>query len=131
MSSTQFAKRLAADPHLQAPVQRAAQAGGPSQYSVLTEAAVVALMFPIAKYVLTTFGLPWLHEVQRYSELQRRKVHEWIDAKYREEGIDPDAAEAASTALCDELERVTDTSARASWERLREVLDSSSESSDG
>lgn len=130
MTHPRFSQLLADDPHLASPIRRAAQAGRPARYSVLTEAAVVALMFPIVKHVLTTIGLPWLHELRRYSELQRRKLHEWIDTECRKERIDPDAAEAASNALCEELERITDASARASWESLRDVLIKSSVNSE-
>ena len=84
-------------------------------------------MFPIVRYLLTNVGLPWLHELRRYSELHRRKVHEWIDEKHREEGFDPDSAEAASKALIDQLEQTTDLGARAAWERLAQLIKSSPE----
>jgi len=64
---------------------------------VVVEAAVVALMFPIVQYIVVQIGLPWLHELKRYSEVQRQKVHEWIDEQSRAEGLDPDAVEAAAT----------------------------------
>jgi len=103
-------------------MRRASSAGGPKQFGVITEAAVVALMFPLVKYVLTHIGLPWLHELKRISELQRQKLHQWIDQRYREEGFDPDAAEAAGDALCDELQATTDAEARGAWQRLLELF---------
>ena len=87
----------------------------PEQFGVGVDAAVVALMFPIVRFIVVQIGLPWLYELKRYSELQREKVHRWIDEQSRVEGIDPDAAEAASEALCKELEQTTGASARASW----------------
>ncbi len=122
MNHEQFSEVVLADPHLAEPLRRAAKAGRPQQFGLLLDAAVVALMFPIAKYILTSFALPWLHELKRYSELERRKVHEWIDEKYREEGFLPDAAEAASDALCDQLEKTTNADARSAWEGLTELI---------
>jgi len=130
ITSTQFAKVLNDDPHLFVPVQLAAKSGRPAHYGVISGTAVDVLMFPIATYLLKHIGLPWLNELRRYSELQRRKLHEWIDTRYQEEGFDPDVAEASSAALCDELERITDASARASWERLRDMVMGPSNTSD-
>jgi hypothetical protein len=84
--------------------------------------AGVVLLFPIARYVLCHIGLPWLHEAKRYSELWRQKFHHWIDSAYRKHGMDPDAAEAAGEALRQELEQITDESAKESWQRLAELL---------
>jgi hypothetical protein len=122
MNRDEFAREVAADPNLSGPIGRAAGAARPGQYTVVVEGAAVVLMFPIVRYLLVHVGLPWLYELKRYSELQRERLHRWIDEQYRAEGFDPDAAEAASEALCDELERTTDLSARASWERLTELL---------
>lgn len=126
MNQDQFSKLIAEDPRLAEPIAAAARAAPKREFGLLTGAAAVALMFPIVRYLLTNVGLPWLHELKRYSELHRRKVHAWIDAKYREEGFDPDAAEAASTALIDRLEETTDLGARAAWERLAQSIKSSS-----
>ncbi len=120
--SVEFAATIAADPNLKGPIERAGQSARPGQYSVVVESAVVALMFPIVQYIVVQIGLPWLYELKRYSELQRRKVHQWIDERSRAEGLDPDAAEAASEALCQELEETTGASARVSWEHLAELL---------
>jgi hypothetical protein len=131
MNHTQFVAAIAADANLARPIGRAAKAARPGQYTVVAEAAVVALMFPLIRYVLVHGGLPWLHELTRYSELQREKVHRWIDAHHCAEGLDPDAAEAASDALCEELEQITDTSARASWEHLAAVMKAGEEPENG
>ena len=122
MNRQQFQEAVAGNAHLSGPIERAARAGRPQQFSVVTEAAIVALMFPLATYVLTQIGLPWLYELKRYSELQRQKLHDWIDAKYREEGFDPDAAEAAGNALLEELEQTTDEAARGAWQRLTQLM---------
>jgi hypothetical protein len=92
------------------------------------DAAAVAPVFPVAQYVLTRIGLPWLYELKRYSELQRQKLHAWIDAQYREQGFDPDKAEAAGDALMQELEQTTAAAAQGSWERLKESLAEGSDS---
>lgn len=63
-----------------------------------------------------------ISELQRYSELQRQKFHEWTDRHYREEGFDPDTAEAAGEALCREREATTDAHARLGWERLAALV---------
>lgn len=122
MNKSQFETIVLANPQLAEPLRKAAKAGQPQQFGLLLDAAVVALMFPIAKFILTNFAVPWLHELKRYSELERQKVHEWIDEKYHEEGFDPDAAEAASDALCDHLEQTTNAATRAAWGRLAELM---------
>jgi hypothetical protein len=132
MDRNEFAVVIAADPNLEGPIERAGQAARPgTQFTVVAEAAVVALMFPIVRYIVVQIGLPWLHELKRYSELQRQKVHKWIDEQSRAEGLDPDAAEAASEALCKELEQTTNASARASWERLAQLMKAGTDKTDG
>jgi hypothetical protein len=122
MDCNEFSAFIAADPNLKGPIERAGKLGRPEQFAMVTEVAVVTLMFPIVRYILLHISLPWLNELKRYSELQREKVHRWIDERSRAEGIDPDAAEAASEALIRELERTTGASARASWERLAKFM---------
>jgi hypothetical protein len=122
MNRTEFVATIAADPNLKGPIERAGQAARPGLYTVVVEAAAVAMMFPIVQYIVVQIGLPWLYELKRYSEFQRQKVHQWIDERSRAEGLDPDAAEAASEALCQELEETTSASARASWERRAKLL---------
>jgi hypothetical protein len=123
MDQQEFAATVAADPNLSGPIERAAQAAGPEQYSLVAGAAVV-LMFPIARYVLVEIGLPWLYELRRYSDLWRQKFHTWVDEQAVKQGLDPDAVEAAGDALRAELEKTTDRSARRSWERLATLLKS-------
>jgi hypothetical protein len=122
MDSDEFRRLVFADRELGETVREAARAGRPQQYSVVTEAMVIALMFPIVAYVVKNIGLPWLYELKRYSELQRSRVHQWIDERHRDEGFDPDAAEAASDALLEKLESTTNQTARAAWQRLAELL---------
>ncbi len=122
MDRDEFRDAIAADPNLSRPIERAAQAARPEQYSVVVEAAVVGLMFPVVRYVLIEIGLPWFYELKRYSELQRQRLHQWIDDQSRKKGLDPDATEAASEALCAELEQTVDQAARTSWEHLAALL---------
>jgi len=131
MTREEFQRVVSADPQLAEPINAAAASGRAQQFSVLTEAAVIALMFPVARYLFTSFALPWLQEARRYSELQRRKVHEWIDARYRDEGFDPEQAEAASDALIERLESTTDRSARSAWERLAGLFAEADDVADG
>lgn len=95
------------------------------QFGGWNEAAAVVFVLPLVAYVLKHVGLPWLHEGVRYSELFRQRVHRWIDSQYREHGFDPDQAEAASDALCKELEQATAAPARTAWERMLKVVKSS------
>lgn len=131
MTRGEFQRVVSTDPHLAEPIQAAAESGRSKQFGVLSEAAVIALMFPVARYILSSFALPWLHELNRYSELQRQKLHEWIDTSYRDEGFDPEQAEAASDALIEHLEATTDQSARAAWERLAELFPAGDDAADG
>ncbi|MDA1052865.1 MAG: hypothetical protein O3C40_20625, partial [Planctomycetota bacterium] len=121
MNREEFETIVLADPKLAEPI-RAAAGTTQRQYSVIAEAAVIALMFPVVKLLLTRIGLPWLAELGRYSELQRQRLHEWIDDKYREEDLDPEQAEAASDALIAHLGSTTDRTARSAWERLAALL---------
>jgi len=122
MTQEEFQEFVAQDAHVAGPLGRAARKMQPARFGLPTEAALVVVLFPLVQYMLTKFGLPWLSELRRYSEVQRRRVHEWIDEHYREHGYDPDAAEAASDALVDELEATTDAQSRQSWEKLAGLL---------
>ncbi len=122
MTIEEFAHIIAADPHLSGPLELAALRARRQQFSLVTEAAVLALLFPVARFILTRVGLPWLHEAQRFSELQRQRFGQRIDDKYRQYGFDPEEAEAAGNALCAELAQTTDQNARAAWERLTDLL---------
>ncbi len=86
------------------------------------ELAMIALMFPVASFVITRIGLPWLYEAERYAELWRRKFHRWIDGEYERHNLDPDEAEAVGEALRRELQATSDTDARAAWERLANLM---------
>ena len=118
MTHEEFEQLILADPQLADPILAAANASGHKKFSPLTEAALIAFMFPVLRYLLTRIGLPWLSEFGRYSELQRRRLHQWIDDRYRDEGFDPEQAEAVSDALIERLEATTDRSARDAWQAL-------------
>jgi hypothetical protein len=126
MTREEFQRIVATEPQVRGVVERAGRAGSKAsttrQFAFVAEAAAVALMFPIARYVLVNIGLPWLSELKRYSELQRQKVHAWIDECFLAEGLDPYVAEAASNAFCQELEQTTAADARAAWERLADLM---------
>lgn len=80
MIREEFERMALADPQLAEPIRESAQSARAKQFGVLTEAAVIALMFPIAQFLLARIGLPWLSELGRYSEMQRQRVHEcrWL-----------------------------------------------------
>ncbi len=126
MTREEFPRVVAAEPLVRGVVERAGRAGRKRsitrEFGLVTETAAVALMFPIVQYVLVNIGLPWLSELKRYSELQRQKVHAWIDECFLEEGLEPDAAEAASNAFCRELEETTAADARAAWEHMAKLM---------
>jgi len=46
------------------------------RYDAAMEAAIVALVFPVVRHLLANIGLPWMRELSRYTELDRRKVLE-------------------------------------------------------
>ena len=123
MTPDEFQQLVASDPYLSRAIGAAAGAGRKTtRFGGVTEAALVVLMFPLVQFVLREIGLPWLHELRRFSELQRQRVHDWIDDQHHHHGFDPDEAEAASDALLAELERATDRPARSAWERLAGLI---------
>ena len=91
-------------------------------FDLAVEAAGLVLLFPLIRFMLMEIGLPWLTTLKRYSELQRRQVEDWIDRQAESKGVDPEALEAASRKLIQELERTSEARARKQWERLRELL---------
>jgi len=124
MTREEFQKIVSDDPVISRPIVRAAvRAGLRAQFSAgpLPEPTSI-VMFVVTLFLLKNIGLPWLHEVSRYSELWRQKFHAWIDGEYRKHGLDPGQAEAAGKALRSELEAVTGADARGAWERFRDLL---------
>jgi hypothetical protein len=122
MTEDQFQQLVGQDAHLAAALKRAGQKLQPAQFGFTMEAATVVLLFPLVHFILTTIGLPWLHELRRYSELHRQRAHEWISENYRRYGLDPDGADAATNALMDELQRTSDSQTRGSWEKLLALM---------
>ncbi len=129
MNESDFEELVLQDETLRKSINRSAYHYSPPGYagSGLTEAASIALLFPIVKYILTHIGLPWLHEVTRYSELWRLKFHKWIDSQYEDDKIEIARVTAVSNALRQELESMTDASARESWERLAALIKNAKE----
>lgn len=91
-------------------------------FGTVTDVAALVLLFPLIRFMLMEIGLPWLTTLKRYSELQRRQVEDWIDRQAESKGLNPEALEAASRKLIQELERTSEARARKQWERLRELL---------
>ena len=122
MTPDEFQVFAEANPAVRAALQGAISATPSSSYTGLTEAAVLVLFFPLARYLLTEIGLPWLTSLKRYSDVQRQRVERWIDSEALGQGLDPDQVEAASKQLMEELEKSQDIGAQQQWERLAELL---------
>lgn len=124
MTREEFEQLVSQNPFLSTSIRSAAAAIPASRdtFGPAGELAAIAVLFPVVVFVVKEIGLPWLHELKRYSELWREKFHNWVDEQYRKHGLDPEAAEAAGAALRRELESVTDGGARKSWERFAELL---------
>ena len=122
MTPDEFQAFAEANPAVRAALQGAISATPTRSYTGLTEAAALVLLFPLARFLLTEIGLPWLTALKRYSEVQRQRVVRWIDSEARGHGLDPDQIEEASKRLMDELETSQDIGARRQWERLTELL---------
>jgi hypothetical protein len=125
MTPKEFEQLVSQDPALAEPIINAARSITPRTRGTFgaAELAGIALFFPVVKYIIKNFGLPWLHEAKRYSELWRHKFHNWVNEQYSKHGMDPDEIEAAGEVLVKELEGVTDSTAQKSWERLAELLE--------
>ncbi len=110
-------------PAIQQSLQRAMGATRSQSYAIgIPEAVGLVVLYPLVRYLLVNIGLPWLATLKRYSEVQRQRVEAWIDEHADEHGMDPDAVEAASKKLLEELEQTTDMGAKQQWERLMELL---------
>lgn len=128
MTKDEFEKLVKSDPALEGPMTLAARAAQPQARATFGPVdaalggAAIALLWPVASYVVSAIGLPWAYEAKRYSELFRLKFHKWINEQYERHGFNPDEAEAAGEELRRQLEQVTDAGARASWERFQDML---------
>jgi len=103
-------------------LQRASQAAPAKGLGVATDMVALVLLFPLVRFLLMEIGLPWLATLKQYSEVERRRVEDWIDRHAESHGLDPDQVEAASRQLMEELEQTTGAGARQQWEQLRELL---------
>lgn len=88
----------------------------------ISEAILLSTLLPLTSYVIREIGLPWLHEVKRYSELWRLKFDTWIDQQYKDNNIDKEQARLAGDKLRAELEATTDPQLQASWQRVTQLL---------
>lgn len=122
MTPDEFQTFADANPAVNAALQSAISATPTRSYTGLTEATALVLFFPLARFLLTEIGLPWLTTLKRYSEVQRQQVESWIDGEALGQDLDPDQVEAASRQLMEELEASQDIGARQQWERLTELL---------
>ena len=122
MQSQAFEAFLSEHSEVLATLQRAAQAAPAKDFSTAIDMATLVLLFPLVRFLLMDIGLPWLVTLKRYSEVQRRRVEDWIDQHARSHGLDPDAIEAASRELMQELEQTKGADARTQWELLADRL---------
>jgi hypothetical protein len=124
MTNDEFLLLLEKDPALARPIHAATckLPGQAMAFGSPTEWAAIAVIFPVAVFIVRNIGLPWLHEASRHSELWRLKFHEWIDTQYEKEGFDPDEAEVFGEALRVELEHANDEATRTAWEQLSALV---------
>ncbi len=127
MQSREFQEFLSGHDSVRNALQRASEAAPAKGFGPVTEMATLVLLFPLVRFILMEIGLPWLTTAKKYSELQRRRVEDWVDRKATTHGLDPDQVEAASRELVAELERTTGADARSQWEQLEKLLQSNSE----
>ena len=134
MTQKDFERFVSQEPAVAGALAGVAQAGGQrtrgGTFGSPAELAAVAVLFPVASYIVKHIGLPWLHTAARYAELWRLKFDRWIDEQHRTQGFDPDQAEALGQALRRELESTTDQAARSAWQRLADLLGKESEERD-
>ena len=126
MTREEFQTIISQDPALAGPLKKAAGAVQSQRFGILGEAALIAFMLPIARFILKDIGLPWLCDAGRYAKLWQLKFERWVDTQYQKHGFDPDKAETAGNALRKELEQITDKAARASWEQVSKQFGESS-----
>jgi len=105
MQAQDFEAFLTEHEALRGTLQRAARAAPAKGFGVAIDMASLVLLFPLVRYLLMEIGLPCLTPLKRYSELQRCRVEDWIDQQAQSHGLDPDAVEAASRQLMEDLER--------------------------
>ncbi len=122
MTPDEFKAFAEVNPAVNAALQSAISTTPTRSYTGLTEATALVLLFPLARFLLTEIGLPWLTTLKRYSEVERQRVESWIDNQALGQGLNPDQVEAASKQLMEELEKSQDIGARQQWERLAELL---------
>lgn len=128
MTRDEFAQFISDHPALKTQLDQAYQAAPSTKsFGPITDAAVLALMYPVAVFVVRDIGLPWLYEAKRYSELWRIKFHKWIDERYQAEGFDPDVAEIAGEELRQQLAETNDPGVKAAWERFAALLSKTEE----
>lgn len=122
MQPQAFEEFLSDNDQVRGALQRTARSTPAKDFSTAIDMAALVLLFPLVRFVLIDIGLPWLAALKRYSEVQRRRVDDWIDKRAESHGLDPDEVEAASQQLMKELEQSTGADARSQWERLAELL---------
>ena len=125
MTAEQFAQIVSQNGSLAASIKRAAAAAPTRQMGVGPEAIVLAMMYPVVRFLIKEIGLPWLVDVGRYAKLWQMKFHKWVDEQYEKHGLDPDSAEAMGDGLRQELEKITDKTVQKDWENLAEEIDAS------
>ena len=122
MTPDEFQTFAEANPAVRTALQGAISATPTRSYTGLTEAAALVLLFPLARFLLTEIGLPWLTTLKRHSEVERQRVESWIDNEALGQGLNPDQVEEASKQQIEELEKSQNIGARQQWERLAELI---------
>jgi len=120
-----FEDLIRGDSALSSPILKAASSvpvRALEKEGALPEEVALAVIFAVTTHIVTQIGLPWQSESRNYADLWRQKFRPWIDQQHQEGGFNPYAVESAGNALRRELESLTDSSSRESWERFAVAL---------
>jgi len=124
MTHEEIEQIISQDQHLRAPIETVAEHIFASRqtFGAAADITAAAIILPVTIFVVKEIGLPWLHEMKRYSDLWRLKFNKWIDQQYKKHGVDTDMVIRASKVLRKELEKITDEQAQQSWEKFAALL---------
>jgi hypothetical protein len=52
------------------------------------EVAFLMLFFPVAKFIVSEIGMPWVIQAKRLSDLQIERLRSWIEQEYKRKGLE-------------------------------------------
>lgn len=122
MTEAAFYNFIEREPLVREAIRRALAQPSRESFSLVTDVALMALVYPVISAIIHRIGLPWLDTARRYSELWRNRVDGKLDDEYRRRGIDPVQARRVADAIRQEWESTANLQARAVWERLAALI---------